>query len=159
MNQALIYSLKVWLTGVILALAITWIADIIVPYSFSEYLYSGFFGRIAEALLFSLAFAVPFFICVRFLLIFQRKMSSIKIILVFATFGLGWLPVITLTTLIDEPVSTDYKLGTLVYTLLNCLSLFFYKLKMTGSNSKVKGNEFPDRQQIDEIVSPSSIYS
>jgi hypothetical protein len=159
MKQALKYSLKIWLTGVAMALVITWIADIAVPYALSEYLYSGFFGRIAEVLLFSLAFVIPFFLCVRFLLVFQRKISSIKVILAFATLALGWLPVIALITLTDEPISIGYKLGTLAYIFLNCLCLYFYKLKPVSSNSKIKGNKFPDMQQIEEIISPSPIYS
>src|ERR1700743_2172722 len=105
MKHALIYSLKVWLTGVILALVITWIADVIAPYSFSEYLYSGFLGRIAEILLFTLAYAIPFFLCTRILLIFNQKIISTKLILIFATLILGCLPVVALTTLMDEPVS------------------------------------------------------
>lgn len=159
MKHALIYSLKVWLTGVILALVITWIADVIAPYSFSEYLYSGFLGRIAEILLFTLAYAIPFFLCTRILLIFNQKIISTKLILIFATLILGCLPVIALTTLMDEPVSKGYMLGTLVYILLNCLSLYFYKLKRVNSHSKIRSNKFPNMQQVEEIISPSPIYS
>ena len=159
MKHALIYSLKVWLTGVILALVITWIADVIAPYSFSEYLYSGFFGRIAEILLFTLAYAIPFFLCTRILLIFNQKIISTKLILIFATLILGCLPVIALTTLIDEPVSTGYMLGTLVYILLNCLCLSFYNIKPVSSNSKIKGNKFPKIQPVEERINPSPIYS
>src|SRR5665213_1170890 len=118
MKQALKYSLRVWLTAVIAVLAITWITDIVAPYAISDYLYNGFFGRITEILLFTLAFAIPFFLCVRFLFVFQQKTSSVKAILSFATLALGWLPVVALTILIDEPVSIGYKLGTIVYICL-----------------------------------------
>ncbi|HEY4193945.1 MAG TPA: hypothetical protein VGM63_00300, partial [Mucilaginibacter sp.] len=127
---------------------------------FSEYLYSGFFGRIAEILLFTLAYAIPFFLCTAVLLIFNQKIISAKIILAFITLILGCLPVIALTTLIDEPISRGYILGTLVYILLNCVCLFFYKLKPLSSGSKIKGSKFPGvKNKIEGVISPSPIYS
>ena len=160
MKHALIYSLKVWLTSVILVLVITWIADFISPYAFSEYLFSGFFGRIAEILVFTLAYAIPFFLCTSILLNFNQKLISVKVILAFATLVLGCLPIIALTTLIDEPISIGYMLGMLVYILLNCICLYFYNLKPVSSNSKIRGNKFPNMQQkIEEIISPSPTYS
>jgi hypothetical protein len=154
MKHALIYSLKVWITGVILALVITWIADVIAPYAFSEYLYSGFFGRIAEVLLFSLAYAIPFGVCVRTLLTLNRKITSIKIILTFLTIVLGWLPVIALTTIIDEPVSAGYMPGALVYVFLNCICIYFYRLQPGISNSEIRNYKFKNTRQTGKMVIP-----
>ena len=157
MKHALIYSLKVWLTGVILALVITWIADFIAPYAISDYLSNGFFGRIAEILLFTSAYAIPLFLCTRILLTFNQKIISIKLALTFATLILGCLPIIALTSLIDEPVSIGYMLGTLVYILLNCMCLYCYKLKPVSLKSKIKGGKFPN--MIEGIITPSPTYS
>ena len=159
MKQTLIYSLKVWITGVVMTLMITWTTDIVAPYSFSEYLYNGFFGRIIEILLLSLAYVVPFCLCVMVLFTFDLKASSIKVMLTFLTLVLGWLPVITLTMIIDEPVSSGFKLEAVVYIFLNCLCIYFYKLKPVFSNSESKNNKFPDIKQIKDISNRSPSYS
>ncbi|MDB5142019.1 MAG: hypothetical protein JWQ66_732 [Mucilaginibacter sp.] len=150
MKQTLIYSLKVWITGVIIALILTWVADIVAPYAFSEYLYSGFFGRIAEVFLFSLAYAIPFGVLVRVLLTFSWKITSIKVILTFLTLILGWLPVIALTAIIDEPVSAGYTLGALVYVFLNCICIYLYRLKPGISNSEIRNYKFKNARRSEK---------
>jgi hypothetical protein len=157
MKQALIYSLKVWLTGVAVALMITWIADSIAPYVFSDYIYSGVFGRIAEVLIFSLAYAVPFCIGVSILSAFDLKITSVKLTLTFFTLIAGWLPVIALTNIIDEPISFGYTQEALVYILINCLGIWLYKpvlLSSKNMNFKFKGIK-----RIEGMTTPSPTYS
>jgi hypothetical protein len=151
MKQALIYSLKVWITGVVMTLMITWTMDIVAPYAFSEYLYNGFFGRIAEILLFSLAYVVPFCLCVMVLFTFGLNTSSIKVMLTFLTLVLGWLPVMALTMIVDQPVLSGFKLEAVVYIFLNCLCIYFYRLKPVFSNSESKNNKFLDIRQIKNV--------
>ncbi|MDB5023031.1 MAG: hypothetical protein JWP78_786 [Mucilaginibacter sp.] len=159
MKQALIYSLKVWITGVVMTLIITWTADIAAPYAFSQYLYSGFFGRIVEIWLLSLAYVVPFCLCVMVLFTFDLKASSIKVTLTLLTLVLAWLPVLALTMIVDEPVSLGFKLEAVVYIFLNCLCISFYRLKPVFSNSESKNNKFPHIKQIKDISRPSPSYS
>jgi len=153
MKQTLIYSLKIWLTGVTAALTLTWIADSVSPYVLSDYIYNGFIGRIAEVFIFSLAYAVPFFIATRILSLFDLKIKSVKLILTVFTFIAGWLPVMALTSIIDEPISLGYIVGALVYILLNCFCIWFYKPAF--SNSKIGGFRF---KGIERSTTPSPIY-
>ncbi len=157
MKQTLRYSLKVWFTTVAAALMITWIADAITPYIFSDYLYSGFLGRIAEVFIFSLAYAIPFCIVAGIFSLFDLKIKSFKLILTFFTFLAAWLPVIELTTIIDEPISLGYTTGTLVYLLLNCFAIWFYKPAF--SDRKIGDIRFKGLNQVERGTTPSPIYS
>lgn len=158
MKHAVIYSLKVWVTGVVISLMITWAADIIAPYALSEYLYSGFVGRIAEILLFSLAYLIPFCLSMMILFAFGWSRRSIKALAALLTFILGWLPVAALLNISDEPISIGYKVGTLVYIFLNCLGIYFF-LKAGISNNKTGISKFRDNIQTQELSNPSPIYS
>lgn len=77
--------------------------------------------------------------------------SSIKVMLTFLTLVLGWLPVMALTMIVDEPVSSGFKLEAVVYIFLNCLCIYFYRLEPVFSNSESKINKFSDIKQIKDI--------
>ncbi len=132
MNKAaLIYSLKVWLTGTLLALISSWIADAIIPYPHQNYFYEDVLERSIEVITFSLAFAIPFFVCVWFIIRLNWHVSLLKLLLSWISLFLGWLPIMVMVIVSDDldPLSPDYIKKVFLYLLLNCACIWSYRLK------------------------------
>jgi len=132
MNKAaLIYSLKVWLTGILLALTTTWVFDAFIPYPYKNYFYEDVFERSVEAITFSLAFAIPFFVCVWFIIKLNWHVSLLKLLLSWISFFLGWLPVMVMVIASDnlDPLSLSNKEEVFFYLFLNCACIWVYRLK------------------------------
>jgi ABC-type bacteriocin/lantibiotic exporter with double-glycine peptidase domain len=71
------------------------------------------------------------FLCVLVLRTMQWTTVTLKLVLCLLTFGLGWLPFMLFVFLTAwfKPFSYEVKRDIIVYILLNCACIWFYKLK------------------------------
>ena len=131
MEQALIFTLKVWLTAMCLAFAGMWETHLYTGFVHEDHYYYMIAGTIIKLSILSLAYAVPFFLCVWVLLTMQWTTATLKSVLTVLTFGIGWWPFMFLVILSArmEPFSYEVKRSIIVYILLNCVCIWFYKLK------------------------------
>jgi hypothetical protein len=133
MKHALIYSLKLWLTSVVICLILSWINDWIWPQMYSIDLRTAVFERTVALLILSLAYIIPLFFGIAMMLATDWKQIMIKCVLIFITPFLSWLPIMVLTIATDdiEPLTHTFKIKTLVYIIINCLCVLLYKLRPT----------------------------
>ena len=139
MKQALIYSLKVWLTAMCLAFIGMWETNVYTGFAHEDHYYAVILGTILNLSPLSLAFALPFFLSVWVLLTMQWTTVTRKSLLTALTFVFGWWPFMFLVILNarTEPFSYEVKRSILVYILLNCASIWFYKLKPINKTASI----------------------
>jgi len=130
-RKAFIYSLKVWLTGAFLMLVYTWVMDSIYHPTYHNYFLYNVCIRSAGVVLLTLAFAIPFYICVLLVIRLDWDVSLLKLLLSAISFILGWLPVMAFVILTDnlDRISPGREKQVLVYLFLNFVCIWFYNLK------------------------------
>jgi hypothetical protein len=131
MKEALIFTLKVWPTAMCLAFIGMWEADLYTGLVHKDNYYLAVLEAVIKLGILSPAFAVPFFLSVWVLLTMHWTKVTLKSVLSVLTFGLGWLPFMFLAILTErtEPFSFQVKRSIIVYILLNCACIWFYKLE------------------------------
>jgi hypothetical protein len=129
MKQALIYSLKVWLTGVSLGLIAGWLYFVMIGDKVDS-LSDGILMSLG-VILYTLAFGVPFFLCVWLVLTFNWHYSLKKLLLSGISFLLGWLPIMVLVIASDDldPLTSYYRIKISIYLFFNCMAIWVYKLE------------------------------
>ena len=147
MKEALIFTLKVWPTAMCLAFIGMWEADLYTGLAHKDNYYVAVLGAVIKLGILSPAFAVPFFLSVWVLLTMHWTAVTIKSVLSVLTFGLGWLPFMffVILTGYNKPFSYEIKRSIIVYILLNCACIWFYKLEW---QTKHDGIIPPDSHQI-----------
>ena len=129
MKQALIYSLKVWLTGDLLAFTVP-CAYIVIRGIHLDMPLIVLIEFSLSMILLSLAFAVPFCVCVMLVVKLTWHNSLKKLLLSFISFPLGWLPIMIFVIGADnlDRLSTDRLRDVFVYIFCNFIAIWVYKL-------------------------------
>jgi hypothetical protein len=139
MKQALIFTLKVWPTAMCLAFIGMWETHVYTGLVHEDYYFAMILGTTIKLSIISLAFAIPFFLTVCVLLTMQWTKVTLKSVLSVLTFGLGWLPFIFFIILAgySKPFSYEVKRSIIVYILLNCACIWFYKLEWQTKHDRI----------------------
>jgi len=140
MKQALIFALKVWLTGMCLAFIGMWETHLYSGLAREDHYYVAvFLLTVIKLGIFSPAYAIPFFLSVWVLLTMHWSTVTLKSVLSVLTFGLGWLPFMVFAILTErtEPFSYEVKRSIIVYILLNCACIWFYKLERQTKHDRI----------------------
>lgn len=125
----MIFTLKVWLTGMSLAFIGMCEVDQYSGLAREDHYYAQLLLTVIKMTILSIGFALPFFLCVWVLLTMHWSTVTLKSVLSVLTFFLGWLPFMFLAIVSEnfEPFSYKLKRSIIVYILLNCGCLWFYK--------------------------------
>ena len=132
MKQALIYSLKVWLTGMCLAFIGMMEVNLYTGLSLEHSFYVVALKAMIMLALLSPSYAIPFFLSVWVLLTMQWRTITLKAVLCGLTFVFGWFPFMCFVILTGRtaPFSFEVKRSILVYILLNWACIWFYSLNV-----------------------------
>lgn len=134
MKQALIFPLKVWLKGIFLAFIGMWETHLYTGLAREDHYYAKSLATMIKLAILSPAYAVPFFLSVWVLLTMHWTKVTQKSVLCVLTFGLSWLPFMFFVFLTSwfKPFPNDVKRDIIVYALLNCSCIWFYRLMPLG---------------------------